>query len=145
MYIDKKPIAVIGFYITLSAVDTSFIFTKENLQSCYHVTIIRYNELYILDTWNKFKSSIYISLFFTTLSVKLFVVTVQIFVYKFLYTIVFFGERKIKPHKIIHILKMKTTFEKDPHFENENTFRKRTTFWESKLPSKGLNCYCISK
>ena len=32
--------------------------------------------------------------YFKTSSVKLFVVTVQIFVYKFLFTIVFFGKRK---------------------------------------------------
>ena len=65
--------------------------------------------------------------FFTTSSVKLFVVTVQIFVYKFLYTIEIFGKRK-KTHQTFHILKMKTPFEKEPHFGNENTFQKRTTF-----------------
>ena len=50
--------------------------------------------------------------FNTTSSVKLFVVTVQIFVYKFLFTIVFFGKRKKKTHETFHILKMKTHFEK---------------------------------
>jgi hypothetical protein len=30
--------------------------------------------------------------------------------------------------KTFQILKMKTPFEKEPHFENENTFGKRTTF-----------------
>ena len=69
--------------------------------------------------------------FNTTSSVKLFVVTVQIFVYKFLFTIVFFGKRK-KPHETFHIFKMKTHFEKKnilkmkahskPHLENENMF-----------------------
>ena len=36
----------------------------------------------------------YFVVFFTNSSVKLFVVTVQIFAYKFLFTIVFFGKRK---------------------------------------------------
>ena len=47
--------------------------------------------------------------------------TVQIFVYKFLFTIVFFGKRKktlTKPE-----MKMKTHFEKEPHFENESSFQ----------------------
>ena len=59
--------------------------------------------------------------FFTTSSVKLFVVTVQIFVYKFLFTIVFFAKGK-NTHETFHILKMKTLFEKEPHFGNENSF-----------------------
>ena len=55
---------------------------------------------------------------FTTLSVKLFVVTVQIFVYKSLFTIVFFGKKNSQKPFIFwkwkhllkknHILKMKT-------------------------------------
>ena len=40
-------------------------------------------------------------------SVKLFIVTVQIFVYKFLFTIVFFGKKKNNTHETFHILKMK--------------------------------------
>ena len=62
---------------------------------------------------------IYISLFFTTSSVKLFVVTVQIFVYKYLFTIVFFGKNKNNTHETFHILKMKANFEKETHFGNE--------------------------
>ena len=74
---------------------------------------------------------------FITSSVKLFVLTEQIFVYKFLvykflFTIVFFGKKKdnthetfytlkIKAHSIKnHILRMKAHFE--THFENENMF-----------------------
>ena len=44
---------------------------------------------------------------FTTSSVKLFVVTVQIFVYKFLCSS---GKRKNNTHKTFHILKMKVLF-----------------------------------
>ena len=63
--------------------------------------------------------------FNTTSSVKLFVVTVQIFVYKYLFTIVFFGKRK-KNDKTFGILKMKT-----PSFNNfENA------------PSKRISLYC---
>ena len=47
---------------------------------------------------------------FTTLSVKLFVVTVQIFIYKFLFTTMFFGKRKNNGHETFHILKMKAHF-----------------------------------
>ena len=50
--------------------------------------------------------------FNTTSSVKLFVVTVQIFVYKFLFTIVFFGKRQKNTHRTSRILKIKTHFEK---------------------------------
>ena len=57
--------------------------------------VSQYNELYILDNCNKFKSFIYISLFFdTTSSVKLFEVTVQIFVYKLC-----FSEKGKNTHK----------------------------------------------
>ena len=45
----------------------------------------------------------------TTSSVKLFVVNVQIFVYK----CVFFRKRKNNTHKTFHILKMKAHFEKE--------------------------------
>ena len=57
--------------------------------------------------------------FFTTSSVKLFVVNVQIFVYKFLFTIVFFGKKKNNTHETFHILKMKAYLKKEPHFGNE--------------------------
>ena len=56
--------------------------------------------------------------FFTTSSVKLFVVAVQIFVYKFLFS---FSEKGKNNHETFHTLKMKTHFEKEPHFENENS------------------------
>ena len=36
-----------------------------------------------------------------------------------------FLEKGKKPHETFHILKMKTPLEKEPHFENENTFQKR--------------------
>ena len=59
--------------------------------------------------------------------------TVQIFVYKFLFTIVFFGKRKNNTHETFHILKMKAISKKnhilemnaysETHFENENMLR----------------------
>ena len=61
--------------------------------------------------------------FFTTSSVKLFVVTIQIFIYKFLSTIVFFGKRKNNTHKTFHILETKAHSE--THFENENIFSEK--------------------
>ena len=60
-------------------------------------------------------------LFFITSKVKLFVGTVQIFAYKFLFTVVFFGKRKNNAHKTFHILKMKAHFKKK-HFRNESSF-----------------------
>ena len=70
---------------------------------------------------------------FTTSSVKLFVVTVQIFVYKFLFTIVFSLEKGkttlTKPFTFLkwkHILKTNHISEmkahSETHFENENMF-----------------------
>ena len=51
---------------------------------------------------------------FTTSSGKLFVVTVQIFVYKFLFTIVFVGKQYSRNLS---------------HFENENAFGNKSSFW----------------
>ena len=70
------------------------------------------------------KSFIYILSFFnTTSSVKLFEVTVEIFVYKLLFTVVLFRKsKKTTTHETFHILKMKTHFKKNPHFENESSF-----------------------
>ena len=54
-----------------------------------------------------------------TSSVKLFEVTVQIFVYKLLFTIVFFGKMKKTSRNIthsFHILKTKAHFKKELHF-----------------------------
>ena len=49
----------------------------------FELVVSRYNELWILDNWNRLESFKYISLFFSrTSSVKQFVVTEQIFVYK---------------------------------------------------------------
>ena len=55
-------------------------------------------------------------------------VTVQIFVYKSLFTM-FFGKRNKEPHETFHIfshfhisLKMNARFEKKSHFENERMF-----------------------
>ena len=62
---------------------------------------------------------------FTTPSVKLFVVNVQIF-----------GKRKNNTHKTFHILKMKAHFEKEPHFENESSFW--NPFWKWKHILKKL-------
>ena len=51
--------------------------------------------------------------FITTLSVKLFVVTLQIFVYEFLLTIVFFEKRNKKTHKTVsHNFSKRTIFGK---------------------------------
>ena len=61
-------------------------------------------------------TGLYILLFFTTSSVKLFV---QIFVYRFLFTIVFFGKRKKQSQNL-------------SHFRNESPLQKRTTFWKWK-------------
>ena len=56
--------------------------------------------------------------------------TVQIFVYKFFFAIVFFGEKN-NTHEIFHILKMKAHLKKhileikaysETNFENENMF-----------------------
>ena len=58
---------------------------------------------------------------FTTSSVKLFVVNVQLIVYNCV--VVFFGEGKNKNQKTFHILKMKAHFERETHFENESSFR----------------------
>ena len=58
--------------------------------------------------------------------------TVQIFIYKYLFTVEFFGKTKKNYHETFHILKMKANFEKkhilqmkansETHFENENIF-----------------------
>ena len=64
-----------------------------------------------------------------------FEVTVQIFVYKLLFTIVFFGKMKknlTKPFTQFSHFENECTFRKRTHFENECTFRKRTTFWKWK-------------
>ena len=62
---------------------------------------------------------IYILLFFYNLII---VVTINIFVYEFLFTTVFFGKRKNNTHETFHILKMKAHFEKEPHFGSESSF-----------------------
>ena len=86
----------------------------------------------ILTTETNLKAWYVFHSYFTTSSVKLFVVPAQVFVYKFLFTIVFFGKRKKKLTKPFtfwkwkhllkknHILKLRTPLEKEPHFENEN-------------------------
>ena len=50
-------------------------------------------------------------------------VTVQIFVYMFLFTIVFFRKMRNNTQETSHILKMKALFEKEPHFGNESSFQ----------------------
>ena len=52
----------------------------------------------------------------------------------------FFFEKGKKPHKIFHILKMKTHFEKELHFENESSFR--NPFWKWKHVFS-LSCQCV--
>ena len=79
--------------------------------------------------------ALYISLFFTTSLVKLFVVTVQIFVYQFLFTIVFFLEGG------------KTTLTKPFIFWNESTFLKKAhignerSFWNLFWSKKNIKLY----
>ena len=67
----------------------AFGFSKKGASKM--VCIINYR---FLTTETKLKALYIFRCFFTTSSVKLFVVTVQIFVYKFLFTIVFFGKNK---------------------------------------------------
>ena len=59
--------------------------------------------------------------------------TVQIFIYKFLFTIGFFCRKKEKTHETFHTFNMKKHFEKkklkmkahsETHFENEHIFGK---------------------
>ena len=113
----------------------SFQYKKYDLQSflmmlvlllllCENVLSFTYIINYgFLTTETNLKALYIFRCYFTTSSVKQFVVTVQIFVYRFLFTIVFFGKRKNNTHKIFHILKMKAYFEKEQHFENESSFR----------------------
>ena len=68
------------------------------------------------------KLYIYFVVFNTTSSVNFFEVTVQIFVYKLLFTIVFFGKMKKK------LTKPLTPFSHIDFIENERTFPKGTTF-----------------
>ena len=49
---------------------------------------------------------------------ELFVVTVQIFVYNCV-----FQKKEKNTHETFHILKTKTHFEKEPHFENGSSFQ----------------------
>ena len=122
----------------------SFQYKKYDLQSflmmlvlllllCENVLSFTYIINYgFLTTETNLKALYIFRCYFTTSSVKQFVVTVQIFVYRFLFTIVFFGKRK-KPltksftfwkwkhiSKKNHILETKAHFK--THFENENVF-----------------------
>ena len=89
------------------------------LQLCVVLSIIiNYR---FLTTETNLKALYIFCCLFTTSSVKLFVVNVQLFVYNCV--VVFFGKRKNKNHKTFHVLKMKAHFEREPHFENESSFR----------------------
>ena len=81
-----------------------------------YIDIINYR---FLTTETNLKALYIFCCVFTTSSVKLFVVNVQIFVYN----CVFFGKRKNNTHKTFNILKMKAHFEKEPHFEDESLFQ----------------------
>ena len=76
----------------------------------FDVMIYRY-----LTTETNLKALYIFRCLFTTPSVKLFVVNVQIFVYR----------KRNNTHKIFHILKMKAHFEKEPQFENESIFSEK--------------------
>ena len=84
--------------------DYRFLTTKTNLKALY----------------------IYISLFFNTTSSVVWNdcadFCLQIFVYHCI-----FQKKEKETDKNLLILKMKTPFEKEPHFENESSFWKR--FW----------------
>ena len=82
------------------------------LQPYSHGEILGYDKLYILDNSNKFKSFI---------SVKLFLVNVQIFVYN----CVFWKKEKQHSRNL-------------SHFEIERTFWKRTKVWKWKLILKPI-------
>ena len=100
---------------------------------CFEVDVINYR---FLTTETNLKVLYIFRCLFTTSSVKLFVVNVQLFVYNFV--VVFFGKRKNKNHGTFHISKTKMnahfengnecTFLKkahpETHFENENIIRK---------------------
>ena len=100
-----------------------------------------------LTTETNSKASYIFSCFFTTSSVKQFVVTVQIFDYKFLFTIVFFGTKfKINPKFNSYPIsvpnsnsnspplfqKAKTSFHFQNGFRNEFSFSKCERFPFSK-------------
>ena len=76
-----------------------------------------YNKLWILDNWNKFKSFIYISLLFYNLISKAICSDCT---------------------DLCFLEKGKNRSQNLSHFENENTFRRRTTFWKQKLISKPI-------
>ena len=50
--------------------------------------------------------------------------------YRFLFTIVFFGKRKNNTHKTFCILRMKAHFENEPHFKNKSSFRNPIWKWK---------------
>ena len=68
-------------------------------------TVLNYG---FLTTETNLKALYIFRCLFTTSSVKLFVVTVQIFCLQILFTFVFFGKREKNTHETFHILKMET-------------------------------------
>ena len=64
--------------------------------------------------------------------------------YRFLFTIVFFGKRKDNTHQTFHILKMKAHLKKEPHLEMKTLskthllFQSKTTAQESTTNRLGL-------
>ena len=102
--------------LNLHLVITSWITTT--IWQDFSTGIINYR---FLTTETNLKALYIFRCFFTTSSVKLFVVNVKIF-----FTIVSFGKKKKKYSWNLS------------HFENENTFRKRTTFWKWKLSLKPI-------
>ena len=82
------------------------------------VNIINYR---FLTTETKVKALYIFCCLFTTSSVKLFVVIVQMFVYRCVF------QKKEKQHS-----------PNLSHFENESTIQKRTTFWKQKLLPKNI-------
>ena len=73
----------------------------------------KFNQLYILDNWNKFKSFIYIWLFVYDLINKAICSECT----DFCLQLCFSEKRGKNPHETFHILKMRTLFEREPYFE----------------------------
>ena len=65
--------------------------------------------------------------------------------YRFLFTIVFFGKMKNNTHQTFHILKMKAHFEKEPHFGNESSYWNPFWKWKHILSSFNFDCWYLWK
>ena len=111
-------------WILISKVHTIHHIQNLNMYMIY--MYVSYNKLWILDNWNKFKSFIYISLFsYNLISKAISSDCTDFCLQTFVYNCVFWKKEK-DTHETFHILKMKTCFEEESHFENESSFRNFT-------------------